>query len=146
MVNESVLEKKMLENIEEYLADAKVRSAEIEEAIPQLPQDKVAEIKAEIDRLNYSWQKGRIKADKYDKDYDALMAKLEEAEVEVVEVVKHDFSNAEAALAGGWKEIYNALDDAHKRAFWRSFIESIEINWTTDTKEIVKVNFFLALL
>ena len=141
-ISENTFERLMLDNIEEYLADAKIRSAEIEEAIPQLPKNKVSDIQAEIDRLNYSWQKGRIKADKYDKDYDALMAKLEEAKAEVVEVVKKDFSNAEAALAGGWKEIYNALDDAHKRAFWRSFIESIEIEWTTEVKRITKINFY----
>lgn len=141
-INETVFEKMMLANIEKYLEDARIRSIEIEEAVPQMPKNKVADIRAEIDRLNYSWQKGRIKADKYDKDYDALMAKLEEAEAEVIEVSKHDFSSAEAALSGGWKEIYNALDDAHRRAFWRSFIESIEINWTTDTKEIKRVNFF----
>ena len=141
-VNETVIEKKLLANIEEYLASAKIRSVEIEEAVPQLPKNKVADIQAEIDRLNYSWQKGRIKADKYDKDYDALMAKLEEAKEEVVEVVKKDYSNAEAALAGGWKDIYDALDDAHKRAFWRSFIESIEIEWTTEVKRITKINFY----
>ena len=141
-VSENTFERLMLANIETYLEDAKIKSAEIAEAVPQLPHDKVAEIKAEIDRLNYSWQKGRIKADKYDKDYDALMAKLEEAEAETTEIVQHDFSKAEAALAGGWKEIYNALDDAHRRAFWRSFIQSIEINWTTESKTIERVNFF----
>ena len=141
-INEKVLERMLLANIEGYLEDARIRSAEIEEAVPQLPQNKVSDIQAEIDRLNYSWQKGRIKADKYDKDYDALMAKLEEAKAEVVEVKRKDFSNAEAALAGGWKEIYNALDDAHKRAFWRSFIESIEIEWTTEVKRITKINFY----
>lgn len=142
-VGENAFERMMLANIEEYLEDEKIKAAEIEEAIPQLPQDKVADIQAEINRLNYAWQKGRIQdVEKYDRDYDALMEKLEKAKAEVVEVVKHDFSNAEAALAGGWKEIYNALDDAHKRAFWRSFIESIEINWTTEKKEIVRINFF----
>ena len=38
---------------------------------------------------------------------------------------------------------YNNLDDSYKRAFWRSFVQSIEINWTTNKKEIARVNFFL---
>lgn len=142
-VSENTFERMMLENVEEYLKYEKIKSAEIEEAIPQLPQDKVADIQAEINRLNYAWQKGRISdVEKYDRDYDALMEKLEKAKEEVQEVIKHDFSNAEAALAGGWKELYNSLDDAHKRSFWRSFIESIEISWTTEKKEIVRINFF----
>ena len=141
---ERTVEKMMLENVKQYLEDAKIMSAKIQEAVPQVPQNDVADIKAEIDRLNYSWQKGRIKAEKYDKDYDALLAKLEKAEAEVVEVVKQDFSKAEAALADGWEGIYNALDDAHRRAFWRSFIESIEINadWAMGNMRIEKVNFF----
>lgn len=141
-VSENVFERMMLANIEKYLEDAKIRSAEIGEAVPQIPHNKVADIKAEIDRLNYSWQKGRIKADKYDKDFDELMKKLEEAEAETEEVITVDFSRAEAALAGGWKEIYNALDDVHRRAFWRSFIQSIEIKWTTEEKIIEGINFF----
>lgn len=141
-ISENVLERMMLSNIEKYLEDARIRSAEIEEEVPQIKKDKVAEIHEEIDRLNYAWQKNRIKIEKYDKDYDALMAKLEEAEAEAEEVVKYDFSKAEAALAGNWRTIYDALDDAHRRAFWRSFIQSIEINWTTEKKEIVRVNFF----
>ncbi len=89
-------------------------------------------------------QKSRIKVEKYDKDYDALMARLEEAQAEAEEVVKHDFSKAEAALSGDWRTIYDALDDAHKRAFWRSFIQSIEINrdWAKGNMKIERVNFF----
>lgn len=141
---EGTFEKMMLENVKRYFEDAKIESSKIGEAVPQMPQNKVGDIKAEIDRLNYSWQKGRIKADKYDADYDALMSKLEEAEAETTEVVKQDFSKAEAALTGGWQEIYNALDDAHRRAFWRSFIESIEINadWSRGNMKIEKINFF----
>ena len=145
VVNERTMEKLLLENIGMYLEEARIKSASIEEEVPQLKKDKVAEIQEEIDRLNYSWQKNRIKLEKYDRDYDSLMAKLEEAQAEAEEVVKHDFSKAEAALAGDWRTIYDALDDAHKRSFWRSFIESIEIDWSGKGqagKKIVRVNFF----
>ena len=80
--------------------------------------------------------------EQYEKDYAELIEKLEKAEAERGEVVVNDFSKIEAILQSGWKEIYNNLDDAHKRAFWRSFVQSIEIHWTTETKEIVRVNFF----
>lgn len=144
VISENTFERMMLANVKKYLEEARIRSAEIEEEVPQLKKDKVAEIQEEIDRLNYSWQKNRIKVEKYDKDYDALMARLEEAQAEAEEVVKHDFSKAEAALAGDWRTIYDALDDAHKRAFWRSFIQSIEINrdWAKGNMKIERVNFF----
>lgn len=134
----------MLTNIERYLEDAKVRSAEITDSDQvKIPQYNIDDIHAEIDRLNYSWQTGKIRTvEQYEKQYAELMEKLDEAESEQGEVIIKDFSKVEAILQSGWKEIYNNLDDAHKRAFWRSFIQSIEINWTTKTKEIVKVKFF----
>lgn len=144
VVNENTLEKMMLENIEQYLEDAKIRAVEVVDADSvKVPKYDIDEIHAEIDRLNYSWQKGRIrKVEQYEEQYQALMEKLEKAEEEQVNSTPKDFSKVEEILHDGWKAIYENLDDAYKRAFWRSFVKSIEINWTTDTKEIAKVNFF----
>lgn len=143
-VNESVIEKMMLANIEQYLEDAKIRAAEVTESSEtRMPQHNIDDLHAQIDRLNYSWQTGKIRTvEQYEKDYGELMLKLEKAEAERGEIVIHDFGKIEAVLQTGWKGIYNSLDDAHKRAFWRSFVSSIEINWTTEKKEIVRVNFF----
>lgn len=144
VINENVIEKMMLANIEQYLEDAKIRAAEVSESSKaKTPKHNVDEIHAQIDRLNYSWQTGKIRTvEQYEKDYGDLMAKLERAEAERGEVVVQDFSKIEAILQTGWKGIYNKLDDAHKRAFWRSFIRSIEVNWGTHHKEITRVNFF----
>jgi DNA invertase Pin-like site-specific DNA recombinase len=144
VVAEKTFERLMLANIEKYLEDAKIRAAEVSESDDvKIPKHNIEEIHDQIDRLNYSWQTGKIrKVEQYEKDYAELMAKLEEAEAERGEIIIRDFSKVEAILQTGWKGIYNSLDDEHKRAFWRSFISSIEIHWTTEKKEIVKVNFF----
>ncbi len=145
VIGENVLERMMLANIEKYLAEAKIRAVEgiTDNQSVKMPKHNIDDLHAQIDRLNYSWQTGKIrKVEQYEKDYAALMEKLEEAEAEQGEVIVKDFSKIDAILQEGWKGIYNNLDDAHKRAFWRSFIRSIEINWTTDKKEITKVNFF----
>lgn len=143
VVSENVIERMMLSNIEKYLDDAKVRVLGIEDTNEsKTPKYDVESINEQIDRLNYSWQEGRIRTiEQYDKQYAALMEKLEKAIEEQGEIITKDFSKVEAILQSGWKEIYNNLEDEYKRAFWRSFIRSIEINWTTETKEIVKVNF-----
>lgn len=145
-VNESTMEKLMLENIESLLNDAKINSAEIVESAPETNEMEIKKLQAELDRLNYAWQKGRIKdVEKYDREYDELTAKIEAAQQKHIEVIKHDFSKAEAALADGWQGIYNTLDNAHRRAFWRSFVESIEIDWSGNSREdkrITRVNFF----
>ncbi len=143
-ISEKVIERKMLANVEQYLADAKIKSAEIQESDAfKIPKKNIDDINARIDRLNYSWQTGKIrKVEQYEKQYAELIKELEEAEAVQGEVVVKDFSKIDSILQAGWKDIYKALDDEHKRAFWRSFVRSIEIDWTTEKKEIKRVNFF----
>ena len=143
-VNEVILEKMMLENIEQYVEDAKLRSVQISDSDSvMLPEFTVDDINDQIDRLNYSWKTGKIRSvEQYEKDYADLMQKLEQAEeAQGIDAMK-DFSKIEAVLHAGWKEIYRKLDDAHKRSFWRAYIQSIEINWESGNKEITRVNFF----
>ena len=143
-VNENTLEKLMLKNIEKYLEEAKIKSAEIQDSEAfKIPKKNIDDINEKIDRLNYSWQTGKIRTvEQYEKQYADLMQQLEEAKKMQGEVVVKDFSEIESILSEGWKEIYNSLDDAHKRAFWRSFVESIEVDWTGKEKKIKKVRFF----
>ena len=143
-VSEKVLERMMLANIEKYLEDAKIRAFNVEDSDEKkIPQYDIEDISAQIDRLNYSWQTGKIRTvEKYEKGYAELLELLEKAEAERVEVPVKDFGKIEAILHSGWETIYNELDDAYKRAFWRSFVKSIEIDWKTKKKEIVRVNFF----
>lgn len=143
-INENTLEKLMLANIETYLADAKIKAAEVKDSDAfKIPQNNIDEINAQIDRLNYSWQTGKIrKVEQYEKDYAELMDKLAQAEAEQGEVVLKDFSKIDSILHAGWKEIYKALDDGHRRAFWRAFVDSIEVDWMEKDKKIKRVNFF----
>lgn len=143
VVSERVIERMLLANIEQYLEEAKTRVLGVDDTDEtKTPKLDIEAIHAEIDRLNYAWQKGRIrKVEQYEEQYEALMAKLERAEAERGEISTKDFSKVEGILQSGWKSIYEDLEPEYKQAFWRSFIQSIEIIWTTETKEIVKVNF-----
>lgn len=143
-ISERSFERLMLANIEKYFEEAKLRASKVTDSgVEKLPEFNIDDIHAEIDRLNYSWKTGKIrKVEQYEKDYEELMAKLEAAEAEQGEVTVKDFGKVEAILHEGWKAIYSNLDEAHKKAFWRSFIRSIEINWTTEKKEVTRVNFF----
>lgn len=144
VVSQNIIERMLLNDIEKYLNDAKIRTTEITDTESvKLSKYNIDEINEEIDRLNYSWQTGKIrKVEQYEKQYAELLEKLEIAESEQREVTVKDFTKIETILHEGWKTIYENLDDAHKRSFWRSFIRSIEINWTTEKKEIIRVNFF----
>ena len=142
-LSENVLERKMLKDIEKFMEEAKIRSVQVSDGAEQVQKYDIEEIYERIDRLNYSWNTGKIRTvEKYEADYAELMEMLEKAEDERRAAPVKDFSKIEAILHAGWKAIYNDLDDAYKRAFWRSFIQSIELEWTTEKKEIRKVNFF----
>lgn len=143
-VSESTIEKLMLNNIEQYIEDAKIRSLEITGSSEgKISKYNIEEINEEIDRLNFSWRKGRIRTiEQYDKEYDELMEKLDLAKQEQGETKAKDFTEIEAVIQEGWREIYKALDDEHKKAFWRGIISQIELEWTTDDKHISKVIFF----
>jgi DNA invertase Pin-like site-specific DNA recombinase len=144
VVNENTLEKLMLANVEKYLAEAKIKAAEVQDSDAfRIPKKNIEDINDRIDRLNYSWQTGKIrKVEQYEKDFADLMRQLEEAKAEQGEVIIKDFGKIDAILKAGWKEIYNALDDEHKRAFWRSFISRIDVDWMGEEKKITKVEFF----
>ncbi len=145
-VDENVLERLMLENIEQYLADVKLEAAQITDTDAEGAQEtqiQIDDINEQIDRLNYSWQTGKIRtAEQYEADYAALIDQLERLEAEQDAPIVKDFEKIEAILHSGWRGIYDNLTDAYKRAFWRSFIQSIEIHWTTEEKKITRVNFF----
>ena len=141
-VNENTIEKLMLANVELYLEDARIKSVEVQDGDAfKIPKQNIDDILAQIDRLNYSWQTGKIRTvEQYEKDYADLTEKLEKARAEQSVITVKDFSKIESVLHSGWKEIYKSLDDAHKRAFWRSFVESIEVDW--ENKRLKGVNFF----
>ena len=140
---ENRIEKILLENIEQYLEDAKINAANaVKSNEAKTYRYNIDDIHGEIDRLNYSWRKGKIRSvEQYEKDHDELMEKLRLAEEERDTVVIQDFSHIEAILHEGWKEMYLQLDEEHKRAFWRSFIKSFEPDWDTPEKGIKNLIF-----
>lgn len=142
LVFENTIEKMLLSRVEEFIEKQEIGNIEISEKERIANKVDVEELRAELDRLNYSWQKGRIKkVEEYDKKYDALVAKIEEAESAVPEAPP-DFSHIKAILSEGWEAIYKAMDNDHKKAFWRAFVKDIHLNWSKEHKEIADIDFF----
>jgi flagellin-specific chaperone FliS len=143
-ISEKTFEKMLLDNLEQYVSEAKIRCEEIIDTNEKkVPKYDIDEINKEIERLNYSWQKGRIKTvEQYDKQYDFLLEQLELAQHEQKKTAVKDFSKIEETLNSEWRDIYYVLDEENKKAFWRNLISSIEIVWTTEVKRIDKVDFF----
>jgi DNA invertase Pin-like site-specific DNA recombinase len=142
IVFENRMERLMLNRVEEYILEQEIENIEISKKEQIVNKYDVEELRGELDRLNYAWQKGRIKSvEEYDKKYDALVAQIEEAESAIPDAPP-DFSHIKAILSEGWEAIYKAMDNDHKKAFWRSFVKEIHIDWTKERKEIKDIDFF----
>jgi hypothetical protein len=144
VVFENTIEKKVLTAIEGIVEDQRIRNIEITANTERVSKYDLNELQAELDRLNYSWQKGRIKnVEEYDEKYDKLIAQIEAANKEVAEIAETpDLEKIKALLTAGWQEIYKELDNEHKRSFWRAFVEEIVIDWTKERKAVIDIKFF----
>lgn len=144
IIFENTFEKKMLARIEDIIEQKEIQNVKIKEKETKVSKYNLEELQGELERLNYSWQKGRIKkVEEYDRKYDSLMEQIEAATAEITEMHgETDFDHIKEILGTGWQGIYKSLDNEHKRAFWRSFISEIKINWTRNVKEIDDIIFF----
>ena len=81
-LSENVLERKLLEDIEKFMEEAKLKSVQVTDSdSEQAKKYDIDEIYERIDRLNYSWNTGKIRTvEKYESDYAELMELLEKAE------------------------------------------------------------------
>lgn len=145
-VFEETLEKVLLDKIESIVDRKMIEVNAIEAESEKTSKYNVAELQAELDRLNYSWQKNRIKsAEEYDRKYDAIVEKIEAAQAEQQQMGHVDYERIQCLFQSGWRDLYNSLDDEHKRSFWRSFIEEIEIDWGKGRygkRDIKDITFF----
>ena len=123
-IAEQFVEKYLLEHIEEKLQDYILQS-EVEEVKIQKPKYNKSKIKAEIERLNKMYQKGRIDDEEYDEEYEKLQYKLELCD-EIPE--ERDLRPLKAFLESDFKTLYQSLKREEKRALWRSIIKRMIVH------------------
>ena len=134
-IPEHEIEKQMLDRIEPMLSRAKALRAV---STKKDTAAELAKISGELQRLNYSWQKGRIDPGVYDREFVAL--KRRQRTIESLDDAP-DYARIEEILKKGWKEVYSELTDESKRAFWRSFVAEIRIKWDDEAREVTDVIF-----
>ena len=131
--------------VEEYMianvpAKLEVEIANLRARSTDLPKkNSASNIQAEIDRLNILFQKGRISEDYYDSQYEMLSGKLCQIQNEANATNIKTYEKLQRTFSGDWLEIYRGLDNAHKNAFWKSTIKSIEID--PDTHKLKGFHF-----
>lgn len=133
-ISERKIEKQMLDNLEQYITNEVVRVDTIEEIRPKSNKAiKANELKAEIDRLNMMFRKGRIEEAEYDTEYFKLEKKLKAIDTEEAPP-KKNLDAIKGILETDYRGIYAALTKENKKAFWRSFIKEFVID---ENKKIV---------
>ena len=99
----------------------------------------IEQMRSELTRVNYAWEKGRLTPEEYDQKYESLTERIRQAE-------EYNRSLSQVpriytTLPADWQDAYNELSSAGKRAFWKSLVESIHISWSKDCKQIDHVQF-----
>ena len=123
-ITESVVEEYMLANVTNTL-EQHIFTIKKSQAAKKNVVDNTLKYKAELDRLNQMYQKGRISDEYYDTQYTLTERKLKE------EQALHNDSNLisleeyRKTFQSGWRTLYDKLDMEHKRAFWKRLIKAI---------------------
>lgn len=127
-ISEKKLEKQLLDNLEQYITNEVIRVNSIEDDQPKNRNaEKAAKIKAEMERLNMMFRKGRIEEEEYDTDYLKLEKQLKGLNIEV-EPPKKDLDSLKGILETDYRTIYSQLTKENKRAFWRRIIKEFQID------------------
>lgn len=137
-LSESVVEEYLITHMDEQL------QAELLDLLQQQKQlkrgNQSAGIRAELDRLNNMYQKGRIKEDYYDEQYAILSEKLERSRPAAdIDASLAAVKALSGLLSEGWQEMYYGLDIAHKKAFWKEIIR--EINVDAESRKVCGFRF-----
>ena len=130
-VGELKIEKFLLDKLEEYIntyiTEVKITNDEAD-TDNVLINKQINDIKLEMKNTTTAFRKGRMTEKDYDKEYEELETRLKTLESHLEPQVERDLTIYEELLKSGWRELYKALTKENKRAFWRRYIKSIELN------------------
>jgi site-specific DNA recombinase len=131
---ERTIEQYLTKNIISDLEKFKIEVINIEK-IKETNTVNVSKLKQKQNRLNELYIEGRITRERYDNDYQLLKSTIEKANEENKNRI--DLTVYDGLLDKNALELYNKLDNIHKRAFWRRYIDFIE----RDEHKQFKVHF-----
>jgi hypothetical protein len=127
--NEEKIEAALLNQLDElvigHIETSKIEDARVRDSHAS---DKIKEIEGEMTRLTKAYRKNRITEDEYDKEYEELEIKLETLKRHLEPILERDLTIYEELLKSDWRGLYDALNKENKRAFWRKYIKTIELN------------------
>lgn len=141
-ISQVKIEKYLLKSFDQYvtkhITEAKIIDQKVETDNGQILK-RIEAIKREMKNTTTAFTKDRLTEAEYDRAYEKLETELKTLSEALQGVNKRDLSKYDKIISSDWKELYNALNDVNKRAFWRKYIKSIEIDKNAD---IIGVTLF----
>lgn len=136
-ISQNLIEKYLIENLEQEYEKYKIRSVEICEELKKKKVKDPEKLQKEMERLNILFQKGRISFEYYDKEYSRLEEKYVSATTLTIEKEEsRSMRCVEELLKTDFRQIYDSLSIENKQAFWRSVIKEIYINSDNTVKYV----------
>ena len=133
-ISERKLETQLLDNLKQYIGNEIIRVESIKENRPENRNaEKLAKLKAEMDRLNTMFRKGRIEEEEYDTEYMKLKNQIKRLDVKEEQPQK-DLDVLKGILESDYRTIYSHLTKENQKAFWRNSIKEFTID---ESKRIV---------
>lgn len=127
-ISERKIEKQLLDNLAQYIGNEVIRVQSIEDATPVNKNAmKIKKIKAEIERLNLMFRKGRIEEEEYDTEYLKLEKSLKAIDTEEPPPAR-DLDALKGILETDYRGLYQQLTKENKKAFWRRIIKEFAMD------------------
>lgn len=127
-ISEKKIEKQLLDNLEQYIGNEVIRVESVEDARPKnINAEKIKKLKAEMDRLNLMFRKGRISEEEYDNEYFTLDKKIKALDIDE-EPQERDLDALKGILETDYRSLYSQLTKENKKAFWRRIIKEFSLD------------------
>lgn len=130
IVSQSVLERWLLDNIEEKLKDYEIK-IKLEHSTPKKrPDDQIKKLKDRLSRLNDSYELGNIERDEYIQKTTALKAQINALSEENVIDDRKSIEELKSVITSDFRSNYELLSAENKRALWVNIIKEIKVEGT----------------
>ena len=133
--SENLIEEMLLNRVDTFLAECETAMSD-QKSEKKHSTNNVSKYRAELDRLNTMFLKGRISEEYYDTEYlrlNDLIGQYEDSR-RSHDSVKH----LQEVFVSDWKEMYKDLDKLHRKFFWRDVIRQIIVD---DNMNVIDVIF-----
>ena len=133
--SENLIEEMLLNRVDTFLAEREAAMSD-QKSEKKHSTNNASKYRAELDRLNTMFLKGRISEEYYDTEYLRLndLIGQYEASMQSHDSVKH----LREVFVSDWKEMYKDLDKLHRKFFWRDVIRQIIVD---DNMNVIDVIF-----